>query len=359
MNETKASKKRRIVAVDLFCGCGGLTRGLLDSGIKVVAGYDAEERCRYVYEKNNHPARFHRRDITTVTGNEIRAVMGDATVRVLAGCPPCQPYSILTPAHSPNKGDVSMIAEFFRIIKEADPDIVIMENVPQIQQEDAFIDFQNRVEGCGYFISTQVVNCGDYGIPQRRKRMIFRASKFAPIAPLEPVTPDTPLTVRDAIGDLPPIPAGSVHASDPMHRAGVLSPLNIKRLQASRPGGTWLDWPESLRLACHRRMSGFNFKSANGRMEWGKPSPTMTTQFTGLGCGRFGHPDQDRSITLREGARFQTFPDSYRFVENDSKISVVAVSRMIGNAVPPRLGNVIGKSVIAHTRKKRKSEVRK
>ena len=156
------------------------------------------------------------------------------------------------------------------------------------------------------------------------------------------------VTVWDAIGKLPKLEAGEICCSDPLHRCVALGELNLRRIKATPYGGSWKDWPENLRLECHKRPEGHSFGSVYGRMRWDEPGPTMTTQCTGLGNGRFGHPIQNRAISVREAALLQTFPENYRFFENESKVSITKASRYIGNAVPPRLGEIIADSIIAH-----------
>lgn len=156
------------------------------------------------------------------------------------------------------------------------------------------------------------------------------------------------VTVRDVISDLAPINAGETDPNDSLHKARVLSDINLRRIQVSTQGGSWRDWPEELILTCFKKESGRTYSSVYGRMRWDEPAPTMTTQCTGLGNGRFGHPEQDRAISLREAARFQTFPDTYKFYEDDANFNPSVICRQIGNAVPPLLGRVIAKSIKKH-----------
>ena len=156
------------------------------------------------------------------------------------------------------------------------------------------------------------------------------------------------LTVRDAIGYLPPIAAGEVCEEDLLHRSSALSDINIRRIQQSVPGGSWRDWDDDLKLKCHKKISGSTFPSVYGRMEWDKPSPTITTQFYGYGNGRFGHPEQDRAISLREGAILQSFPNDYIFVDEKHPSHKRELGTHIGNAVPVELGRAIGISIQRH-----------
>jgi DNA (cytosine-5)-methyltransferase 1 len=155
-------------------------------------------------------------------------------------------------------------------------------------------------------------------------------------------------SVRETIAELPSIAAGGADPKDNLHISSKLSPINLKRIQASVPGGTWRDWDKGLRAACHRKATGATYPSVYGRMEWDKPSPTITTQCFGFGNGRFGHPEQDRAISLREAAMLQTFPRDYKFVPHESRVVFDKLGRLIGNAVPVRLGEVIADALVNH-----------
>jgi DNA (cytosine-5)-methyltransferase 1 len=179
-----------------------------------------------------------------------------------------------------------------------------------------------------------------------RKRLVLVASKLGPIRIPEFELPRS--TVRNAIGDLPLLFAGQEDPHDRLHRASNLSELNLERIRASSPGGTWRDWPEHLRAPCHVKDSGATYPSVYGRMEWDEPAPTITTQCFGYGNGRFGHPEQDRAISLREAAMLQGFPKDYSFIPNDETVSFAKLGRLIGNAVPVTLAEIIGKLMVEH-----------
>lgn len=342
----------RIGVVDLFCGIGGLSYGLKTAGLEVLAGYDLDATCAFAYEKNNN-AQFIYKDIRSVCGYEVSSLLDGVDIKVLAGCAPCQPfssYAFKNKKKDPNKYD--LLYEFGRLIKEVRPDLVTMENVSQIltfKEKPVLADFVSLLKVEGYFVSVNKVFCPDYGIPQNRRRLVLLASKFGAIDLIPPTNnPSNYATVKDAIGALPALSAGEIDPNDPLHRAKILSPLNLKRIQHTPYGGGWQDWPESLRLECHKKEKGKSFGSVYGRMVWEKPAPTMTTLCTGYGNGRFGHPTQDRAISIREAALLQTFPKSYQFFSNEKEVSITKASRYIGNAVPPRLGEVIGKSLTNH-----------
>lgn len=358
MTELKQHKRHgrlpRIEVVDLFCGIGGLSYGMKSSGLKILAGFDIDSTCRYAYETNNE-ATFYYKNIKEVTAEDILPLYSSKSIRVLAGCAPCQPfssYAFKNKDKDPNKYD--LLYEFGRIVEEVLPDIVTMENVPSIaafRLKNVLPDFVSTLVTHGYKVSYKVVCCPDYGVPQTRKRLVLLASRFGEIKLIPPThKPESYVTVRDTIGNLPPLKAGESDSKDPLHRCGSLTAINQRRIEATPYGGSWKDWPEELILECHKKKSGKSFGSVYGRMKWDEPSPTITTQCTGLGNGRFGHPEQNRAISVREAALLQTFPLTYRFFSDEEKISLTKASRYIGNAVPPRLGEIIAESIKQHIR---------
>ena len=338
-----------IRGADLFCGAGGLTRGLETAGIDVRLGIDIDPACEYPYTENNK-ASFLPKSVEELTSTELADVFGDARFRLLAGCAPCQPFSTYSQGWSCQSDERWHLLEHFsRLVKENSPHIVTMENVPPLEREDVFDDFVTVLEDEGFDVFHRVVNCADYGVPQQRQRLVLLASTLGPIRLLDPTTPEgRRITVESVIGDMPPLEAGEVCKKDPLHQACELSPLNLKRVRASKPGGTWRDWDQGLRAACHRKKSGKTYPSVYGRMTWDTPSPTMTTQYFGFGNGRFGHPDQDRAISLREGAILQSFPKGYKFVRKGDPIYRKTIGRLVGNAVPVKLGAAIGRSIVRH-----------
>lgn len=342
----------KIEVVDLFCGIGGLSFGMKSKGFDILAGYDLDSTCRYAYETNNE-AEFVYKDIKTVSADEIRSRYSKKSIRVLAGCAPCQPfssYAFKNKKKDPNKYD--LLYEFGRLVEEVEPDIVTMENVAQIlsfKEKPVLQDFVELLRAKEYQVWVNPVYCPNYGIPQTRRRLVLLASKLGKIELIPPThTKDNYVTVKDIIGDLPRLKAGETDNDDPLHRAKVLSPLNMERIRSTPYGGSWRDWPENLILQCHKSEKGKTFGSVYGRMVWEQPAPTMTTQCTGLGNGRFGHPEQDRAISVREAALIQTFPKTYQFFADEKDVAITKASRYIGNAVPPKLGEVIAESIIHH-----------
>lgn len=336
-----------IRAVDLFCGVGGLTRGLEQSGVEVVAGVDVDSACAYPYSKNNR-AKFVERQVESLTVREFESWFDGAQNTLIAGCAPCQPFSSYSrPRRSEqSERDWQLVATFGRLVSEVQPDYVTMENVPHVASHDVFRRLLESLDG--YFVASGVVQCMKFGVPQTRSRLVLLASLKAPIDLPAPTVIDEVPTVRSSIGDLPAIAAGGVDTDDPIHTAPRLSEVNLRRIRASRPGGTWHDWPDELRANCHRRASGETFLNVYGRMEWDKPAPTITTQCFGFGNGRFGHPEQDRAISLREASMLQTFPRNYDFAPPGAQVRFNRLGRMIGNAVPVNIAQAVGRTICEH-----------
>lgn len=337
-----------IACVDLFCGAGGLTHGFILEKLNVVAGIDLDPACKYPFEKNNN-AQFLERDVSHVTGKDLKKLFGSAQIKVLAGCAPCQPFSTYSYRYEKDEkdGKWGLLYHFARLAEESKPQIITMENVPSVENHKVFNDFVKTLQRLNYFVSVQVVDSSNYGVPQARKRLVLLASKFGEIEMIPP-TVTKPVTVRDAIKKLPKVNAGEFHPKDRLHVSASLSPKNLQRIQVSTPGGSWKDWPEHLIADCHKNDKGKTYGGVYGRMEWDKPAPTMTTQCFGFGNGRFGHPEQDRAITLREAAILQSFPKDYEFIDSNEDLKMKALGRMIGNAVPVELGRAIAQSINHH-----------
>ena len=348
-----------ISAVDLFCGVGGLTYGLQQVGINVVAGLDVDETCKYAFEENND-ATFISKDIRKFTGAELSELYPENSLKLLVGCAPCQPFSSHTRKNKNRSSDDrwSLLDDFGRLIEEVKPHLIAFENVPLIRKENIFTNFCNKLRSLNYHFDPElIVYCPDYGIPQKRCRLVLIASIWGEVELISKTHSGSPedglhrfQTVKDAIGDLPKIKDGDVYESDPLHRSSKLSDMNKKRIKQSKPGGTWKDWDEELRLPCHKKSSGKGYTTVYGRMKWNDLAPTITTQFNNLGSGRFGHPKRHRALSLREGALLQTFPKDYKFVAPDSPIVTSRIAAYIGNAVPVQLAKVIGESIQKHVR---------
>ena len=342
-------RSKSIVAVDLFCGAGGLTRGLLDSGVQVVAGYDVDEACKYSYEHNNKPATFVMESIVSLTGKQLEVLYPRGSWKVLVGCAPCQPFSRYANSSKSRAKEWSLLRHFARLVEELRPDVVSMENLIELERHKVYDDFSRALADLNYEVSAHKVYCPDYGIPQHRTRLVVFASRLGTMSlPPPSHSPGNYNTVRDAISGLTPLQAGEVCHVDSLHRCSALSGLNLRRIKHSKAGGTWRDWPKDLISKCHQRKRGSTYPSVYGRLEWDRPSSTITTQFYGYGNGRFGHPVQNRALSLREGAILQTFPERYQFVKPGSPHHFKTIGKLIGNAVPVRLGTIVGKTIVHH-----------
>ena len=335
-------------AFDLFCSIGGLSYGLQRAGIPVVAGLDIDATCRYAYEENCGAA-FIGSDIRDVGYADIAPWLAGAKYRVLVGCAPCQPFSTHTGKIRSNGKDSrwNLINEFLRIVGEGRPEVVSMENVPKLRTRDIYREFREALEKLGYRIADGIVSCADFGVPQSRRRLVLLASLLNDIR-LPEGNAGEPVTVRKSIGHMERLSNGEASRTDPMHVCRSLSPLNTRRIKASVQGGSWKDWPEPLLPDCYRKDSGETYSNVYGRMGWDKLAPTLTTQFYTYGTGRFGHPEQDRALSLREGAILQTFPEDYKFCRPGERPTFSNTGRHIGNAVPPLLASAIGRSIAEH-----------
>ncbi len=316
-------------------------------GFKVRAGLDVDPACRYPFERNNQSV-FIERDIAELSGDEVSGLFAEAEQKILVGCAPCQPFS--TYSHNRLNEQWKLLREFGRLVREVSPAIVSMENVPRLttfRDGELFADFIGMLADSGYeHIWHDIVDCADFGVPQTRQRLVVLASRIGPVRLRWPThSPSGRVSVRDAIGHLPSIGAGEQDATDPLHRSSRLSPMNLARIRSSRPGMSWREWPPSLIAACHRKPSGRSYGSVYGRMSWDELAPTITTQCMGFGNGRFGHPEQDRAISLREAALLQTFPPQYEFFEPGKPWHISTAARLIGNAVPVALARAIAQSI--------------
>lgn len=352
-----------VSAVDLFCGSGGLTYGLEQAGIPVAAGVDVDPDCKYPYEANTN-ARFVQSDLEQLARHNPEAVASlfdfRPDVKILAGCAPCQPFSPLNHGKDSSSHDKwGLLDSFRRLVKELDPDLIVMENVYEVRNHDVYQAFEETLEDEGYFLNDDEdkrVYCPEYGIPQKRKRWVLLASKEGPISLGEPTCPteeDYP-TVRETIGHLPPLEAGEVCEERRIHQARSLSETNLERIELMEPGADWRIWEEKgrpdLLLECHKKESGRSFKAPYSRVRPDEPAPTITTQFYNYGSGRFGHydPEQNRALSLLEGAMLQSFPEDYSFVAEDSEMHIKKMGQLIGNAVPPMLAKRVGERILDH-----------
>lgn len=340
---------RAIRAVDLFCGCGALTYGLQSTGgIDVVMGVDMEPKCEYPFQVNNESL-FRCCEVTEELSEEVAEALNWGGIRLLVGGPPCQPFSTQNNFRALGGDErVGAITAFALIASKVRPDIVMMEEVPLAARHPVFVDALRLLRSAGYRTTTTVVRCDEFGIPTVRRRLILMASLWGEEPPLQPPIFTRPRTVRDAIAHLPALASGERHPTVPYHWARQMSDLNLARIRASPVGTTWLGWPDELLGRSHRsqiQRGRVSFTTQYSRMDWDKPAPTLTSQYMSYTNGAFGHPEQDRGITLLEGMLLNGFPAQYQFRPG---AEATEISRMVANAVPPPLAQTIGQRVIEH-----------
>lgn len=319
-------------AVDFFCGAGGLTRGLSDAGIEVLAGIDADISCKETYECNNKPSKFIHADITRLSIKDVLQLMQSIPREELlfAACAPCQPFASLN--RYGRNADATLLLRFMKIVEAIGPFQVFIENVSglaRVKGYSTYARFKNMLAKNGYNWVEAILDAKNYGIPQTRKRLVLIAMKQ--IVPTIPPATHGPnlipyVTVRDSIQCYPEIRAGEQHPTLPNHQAASLSPTNFKRIMATPfDGGSRVDWPEELWLECHKG-DHKGHTDVYGRMRWDYPSPTLTCRCWSISNGRYGHPKQNRAISLREAAKLQSFRDDYIFLPNRLKITALKLA---------------------------------
>jgi DNA (cytosine-5)-methyltransferase 1 len=334
--------KRGIVAADLFCGVGGLTRGLADSGINVLKGYDFDGAAKETYEKNNVGSTFFEIDVSKLNGKEIlKGINRKKNYFLLAGCAPCQPFSLINQSNKEEGDRKDLLLQFGRLIKETAPDFIFMENVPGLMNgrgKHIFKKFISILEKEKYHYDYGVLNTMNYGVPQRRRRLVLVASKFSEIK--IPEGSKKIVKLKDVLKKYPILKAGEKNNEFLNHDARGVSDLNLKRLKLiPKNGGSRTDLPNELILECHKKHKGH--ADVYGRMNFEDVSPTLTCKCTCISNGRFGHPTQNRAISVREAAAIQTFPDDYEFFGNMGQNT-----KWVGNAVPVKFAGVFGKHFI-------------
>lgn len=330
-----------ITCIDLFCGAGGLTRGLLDAKIRVIRGVDTDGAVKETYERNNAGAEFVQADIRKISPSDIMDGVDRRGGLLLAGCAPCQPFSKHAPKNVRDKRR-SLIKCIGSLVESILPDYVLIENVPGFLENNRHrIAFLKTLRDNGYHKDEQVVDAKDYGVPQTRRRYVLLASRKGPIS--VPKGRAKPKTVRDMIGNFPEIEAGLNDSPEVKnHVSSGLSDKLLERIKLTPPdGGSRRDTPRNLWTGCHLNHTGHT--DTYGRMRWDEPAPTLTCRCISLSNGRFGHPEQHRAISVREAAAIQSFDNDYVFYSSMSNNAA-----HIGNAVPPRMAKVLGKAIVRH-----------
>lgn len=334
-------------AIDFFCSAGGVTCGFKQAGINVLGGIDIDASCRDTYEKNNN-AKFLCADVSNLEKSKIAEEFNITKIQddlIFVGCSPCQYYSNIKTDKSKSKGTRLLLADFQDFVDYYRPGFVFIENVPGLDKDpdSPLGQFKTFLTDNGYVFDEAVVNAKYYGVPQNRRRYVLIATRLNDKIELPKEEKASTITVRDAIGDYSiysPIQHGRRDNTNFVHSSAKLSEVNLRRIkQTPHNGGGRLNWIEdSLQPKCYTNHVGHT--DVYGRMSWDSAAPTITTRFISYSNGRYGHPEQDRAISLREGATLQSFPESYIFYSHSQGI----IAKMIGNAVPPKLAAAIGRS---------------
>ncbi len=346
-------KKSKLKAVDFFCSGGGMSSGMSSAGVKILAGIDVDINCKETYETNIKGSKFFHKDVfeykETELETELNLQKNDDDL-ILIGCSPCQFWSIINTDKNKSSKSKNLLVEFRRFVEYFNPGYVVVENVPGVlrkKEESGLEDFIELLNKQGYKVHFNVHNVSDYGVPQNRKRFTLIANRITETE-LEPLKFEgEKLRVIDVIGEhngFPKVSPGHKDSSEFMHTVADLKQINLDRLKhTDKDGGSRISYANNADLApkCHQNDT-VNFKDTYGRMWWNRQSPTITTKFFSISNGRFAHPDEDRAISLREGAVLQSFPKDYIF----KTTSIANTARMIGNAVPPKYAESIAKAII-------------
>jgi DNA (cytosine-5)-methyltransferase 1 len=342
-------KLSNLKAVDFFCGVGGMSLGLRNAGINVLAGIDNAADCRRTYEENIVGAKFIKHDISTLSasalGRRLKLRRNDRSL-IFAGCSPCQFWSKIRTDKTKAERTAFLLHQFQKFIRYFRPGFVIVENVPGLhnQKEHTILpDFIRLLERHGYAWDDGIINANHYGVPQHRVRYLLIATRLAKKIELPKPSPNTGLTVGAFIGvanGFRKIKAGHRDETAFHHTANFLSANNLLRIQKTRKsGGDRSAWKNDSELQIPAYIGRDDiFRDVYARMYWDRPAPTITTRFNSFSNGRFGHPEEDRAISIREGATLQTFPSAFTF--HGENLNTLA--RQIGNAVPPVLAERIG-----------------
>lgn len=350
---TKATK--RLVAVELFAGGGGAAVGLKEAGFHVAAAAELDKFAAQTYRTNHPESHLLEEDVRGIKGNHLLALAG-GRIDLLAACPPCQGFSTLTNKYRREDERNTLVREVGRLVEETLPSALMLENVPGLAGKGMHLleELLNKLEALGYQYQWRVVQLADYGIPQRRRRLVLLAGRgFSIEVPSRTHSFDGRgelkkwETLRSAIGhieeeaiQLPDALANGGPQAFNWHVVRRLSEINRRRLVAAKAGASREDLPKRLRPDCHKD-SGKGFTNVYGRMSWDAPSSTITAGCLTLSMGRFGHPEYDRTISLREAALIQTFPENYQF----DTAFIEKAARIVGNALPCVFARILAEQV--------------
>jgi DNA (cytosine-5)-methyltransferase 1 len=341
-----------IKVFDFFTGCGGTCRGFQNAGMDIVFALDNDPVAEKTFKRNFPDVEFKSDNIENVPCEELQPLIDLCKGHPLlfSGCAPCQPFTKQKTTKPKEDIRRTLLIWFLRFIEYYRPEFIFVENVPGIQKindkEGPFKEFIISISAMGYQYKSDIVTSQSYGVPQMRRRFVLIASRLGPIDfPCKTHGPDTDneySCVREWIADLPPIAAGETHPTVLNHRAAALSETNLERIGILKEGEGRVHWPENLRLKCHT--NGYTgHTDVYGRIKWDSPATGLTTRCISLSNGRFGHPEQNRAISVREAACLQTFPRDFVFEGN-----LNSMARQIGNAVPVLLAEKFGSNFVDH-----------
>jgi DNA (cytosine-5)-methyltransferase 1 len=354
MSDSKgvARRRRKPTAIDIFCGCGGTTQGVKDAGFRVLAGVELDELAVKTFRANHKRVKVWHGDVSDLTPTKVlkHHRLAKGQLDLLIGCPPCQAFSPMRRLNGRkrvrDKAAKDLVFEYLKFVEGLKPKVVLLENVPRLIEDYRFNEVRQRLRELGYEGEPEIFNAANYGVPQRRRRMVFIASRVGAIDYAEGDAKKK-RTVRQAIAHLKKPGNGR----DALHNLPENRSPKVAKLIARIPkdGGSRLSLGDDEQLKCHKDCDGF--KDVYGRMAWDALSPTITGGCVNPSKGRFLHPEQNRSITLREAALLQSFPKRYRFSLDRGKF---AVALMIGNAFPPLFVKAHAKKIREHLRKRRR-----
>jgi len=348
----KRQNKEVFTAIDLFSGAGGLTIGLKRAGFKVVAAVEVGGEIAKTYQMNHPEVKLLIKDIRNVKGGDLLKLTGLKNINLVVGCPPCQGFSKLTDKCRKRDDRNELVLEMARVVSELKPTICMMENVPGLAKRGYSLlrKFEKKLESMGYVITKGILQVADYGVPQSRRRLVLLAGKGFKIPLPDPTHSRSAsinsktrpwITLREILKkDNEPVSFSVAKQNGGpgefnWHVVRDLKPISIERLKFLTAGGSRLALPKKIRPMCHKNAKGF--QNVYGRMSWDSVAPTITSGCTTLSAGRFGHPDKDRTISVREAATIQTFPQSYH-LETDK---IERACELVGNALPCKFAEIV------------------
>lgn len=348
------SDRNMPTAIDLFCGAGGLTVGLKRAGFRVLVAVEVDPDLARTYQRNHPEVKVILRDIKDISGKEILKLAGVKKIDLVAGCPPCQGFSKLTDKHHRDDERNLLVLEMGRIVEELKPKVCMMENVPGLSKRGLPLlsRVERKLKKMGYLINRGVLQMADFGVPQSRRRLVLLAGKgfeiSLPVATharnIEKNSGLKPwVKLRDVLKiKIQPVALNIAHKNGGpekfnWHIIRNLAPITLLRLKATKPGTNRYALPKSLRPDCHKKSSSKGFQNTYGRMSWDDVAPTMTSGCTTLSSGRFGHPEKNRTISVREAALIQTFPEDYQFATDN----IATACKLVGNALPCKFAEAV------------------